>query len=220
MFSCRHGEQVNPLHFTRYAPEMGATVTVLVPILAAVVGAILGFALNWWLTKRNQQHERMVAVFNAEIEDLRTQLSLVREATYALDTFHFTLSSNYPPDMGDDSFQWEAQETADRYRRALRTTFLTTSDDFEDAWERFYEGYGEIWIDLQEVINKRLMRQEMVLPSERTEESLRRFRLASKNLEKMIRAGLANFKAGKPVYPEVIEGIRPKPPTPQDRRGK
>ncbi|SRR5690606_1041527 len=108
-----------------------------------VVGLVVGFFFNWLLNLLNQRHERRLATFEVEIEELKSQLSVVTRAWSVVEKSRWVLEHLV---AGDDEYSEDdlrqAGEEAFKVHLELSAPSLTTSDEFDAKWRDHYSAYS------------------------------------------------------------------------------
>src|SRR5690606_19872460 len=108
-----------------------------------VVGLAVGFFFNWLLNLANQRHERQVAAFNVEVEELKSQLELVARAWRVVEKARHIFEDRAAGGgrYSDDDGRKMGRDAVEVHL-ALSTPSLTTSSEFDQKWESHYRSYS------------------------------------------------------------------------------
>lgn len=163
----------------------------------SLLSFIGGIALALYLKHRNEKHERTMAVFAVEVEELKDHLALVNRAYKLVQRkkWDFENSNQFDGNTLVDSRLREAAVISDSFQ----LTHLTSTSEFNSLWSLHAMRFVMIF---------------SLLDSERStdsdvEEAWFSFNATHNELSEVIKQGLSNFRAGKSIYSKSSSSADP-----------
>lgn len=150
---------------------MGVAAQIAIPIVTFVLGSLI----TWRLHGKSAAHARKVAIFDVEIEELKEQHDIIRDAINVLVGCHLLQSSRVEGNrLVSEDRLLTAYDEALAVQRRLSTSFITAPVEFNVKWTEFYIKFSRpLWL---------LMQDRTVLPEELTP-AMEEFMKASGELE-------------------------------------
>lgn len=175
-------------------PVLYGFVPLVAALIGAVVGAIAAFLFNRWLNKRNQEHDRRIALFTFELKDLRRQLELLERAEWGVQRLLSVVRARINNRLQDEGEYVRAMAEAERIQVEFGKPFLTTTPAFDYAWANLAGLFNVL---------RSLAEESRTEVHADVDKAHHQFHTEFLRLNRLIFDGLKNFKEGRPVYADT-----------------